>query len=203
MSRYRGPRLRIVRRIGKLPGLTRKTSNKTNSPGQLGSTFSRKISQFNIRLKEKQKLRFHYGVTEHQLLNYIKKTKKKKSSSGRLLLTFLEMRLDNIIFRLGFAPTIMAAKQLINHGHILINGKMVDIPSYCCKPTNILKVKDSVISKTLINFNFSCFPDIVIPQHLSLNKELLEAKINCLINRKAISLIVNELLVIEYYSRKL
>lgn len=203
MSRYRGPRLRIVRRIGKLPGLTRKNSKKMNPPGQHGSSFNKKLSQFGIRLKEKQKLRYHYGISERQLLNYIKKARKKKGSSGRLLLTFLEMRLDNIIFRLGFAPTIIAAKQLINHGHVLLDGGFVNIPSFSCQPKQLIKIRSTKVSQTLVRKNLELTDTIVIPQHLSLNKDNLEATINSLVNRKSISLVVNELLVIEYYSRKL
>jgi small subunit ribosomal protein S4 len=203
MSRYRGPRLRIIRRLGILPGLTRKVSRKLNPPGMHGSSFNKKLSQFNIRLKEKQKLRFHYGITERQLLNYIKNSRKKKGSSGRLLLTFLEMRLDNIVFRLGFAPTIMAAKQLVNHGHILVDNKIVNIPSFACRPKNVLKVKNSLVSQNLVNKNLESVENAVLPQHLSLNKDILEAKVLSLVNRKSISLVVNELLIIEYYSRKL
>jgi small subunit ribosomal protein S4 len=203
MSRYRGPRLRIVRRLGKLPGLTRKISKKLNAPGQHGALFNKKLSQFSIRLKEKQKLRYHYGVSERQLLNYIKKSRKKKGSSGRLLLTFLEMRLDNIVFRLGFAPTIIAAKQLINHGHVFLNGSFVNIPSFACQPKQVVKIKNSNVSQSLVRRNLELAESLVVPQHLSLNKESLEARINSLVNRKSISLIVNELLVIEYYSRKL
>lgn len=203
MSRYRGPRLRIVRRIGKLPGLTNKISKKTNPPGQHGGSFNKKLSQFSIRLREKQKLRFHYGVTERQLLNYIKKARKKKGSSGRMLLTLLEMRLDNIVFRLGFASTIMASKQLINHGHVLVNGGIVNIPSYACQPKNIIKVKKSSSSQNLVKKNIQLMETILVPPHLSLNKDNLEAKVVSLVNRKSISLVINELLVIEYYSRKL
>ena len=203
MSKYRGARLRIVRRIGKLPGLTRKISNKLNPPGQQVSSFNKKLSQYNVRLREKQKLRYHYGVSERQLLNYIKKARKKKGSSGRLLLTFLEMRLDNIVFRLGFEPTIIAAKQLINHGHILINGKFMNIPSFLCKPKNLLTVTNCFSSQNLVRNNIHFLQNSLLPQHLSLNRDTLEAKINSLVNRKSISLIVNELLVIEYYSRKL
>lgn len=203
MSRYRGPRLRIVRRIGKLPGLTNKISKKTNSPGQHGGSLNKKLSQFSIRLREKQKLRFHYGVTERQLLNYIKKARKKKGSSGRMLLTLLEMRLDNILFRLGFAATIMAAKQLINHGHVLVNGHIVNIPSYACQPKNTIKIKKSLTSQGLVKKNIQLMETILVPPHLSLNKDSLEAKVVSLVNRKSISLVINELLVIEYYSRKL
>lgn len=204
MSRYRGPRLRIVRRLGKLPGLTNKISKKTKAPGQQKSSFKvrKKVSKYNIRLKEKQKLRFNYGITERQLLNYVKKARKKKGSSGRLLLTFLEMRLDNIVHRLGFAPTIMAAKQLVNHGHVSVNEKIINIPSYICQPKSTIKAKKSLISQNLIKKNIESKEQLLIPPHLSLNKKNLEAKIISLINRKAISLIINELLVIEFYSRK-
>lgn len=203
MARYRGPRLRIVRRIGKLPGLTRKVSKKLNPPGQHGSSLNRKLSQFNIRLREKQKLRYHYGVNERQLLNYIKRARKTKGSSGRLLLTFLEMRLDNIVFRLGFAPTVIAAKQYVNHGHILVNGRLVNVPSFACQPKDIIRVKLSSSSQNLVKKVFESSDNKLLPQHLSLNKENLEGKVNSLVNRKSISLVVNELLVIEYYSRKL
>lgn len=203
MSRYRGPRLRIIRRLGKLPGLTRKFSKKTSGPGQHGSLYGKKLSEFSIRLREKQKLRFHYGITERQLLNYVKKARKKKGSSGKLLLTLLEMRLDNVIFRLGFAPTIMAAKQIVSHGHILLNNRIVNVPSYACLPKDTLKVKISLTSQNLIKRNLTNFENLLIPQHLILNKDELEAKVVSLVNRKSISLIVNELLVVEYYSRKL
>ena len=203
MSRYRGPRLRIIRKLGRLPALTNKISRKSSLPGQHGSTFARKASQFKVRLKEKQKLRFHYSISERQLLNYIKKARKRKGSSGKLLLTFLEMRLDNLVYRLGFAPTIMSAKQLINHGHILLNAKSVNIPSYKCNPKDLISVKNSSSSVNLIRRNLNSNENLLIPQHLLLNKEKLEGRVLSLVNRKSISLVVNELLVIEYYSRKL
>lgn len=203
MSHYRGPRLRICRRLGKLPGLTSKISKKSNPPGDHGSAFNKKPSQFNIRLKEKQKLRFNYGVTERQLLNYVKKARKSKGSSGSLLLNFLEMRLDNIAFRLGFAPTIMAAKQLVSHGHILVNDKLVDIPSFICSPKDSLKIKRNSSSQKFVRSNIENSDNLLVPQHLSLDKDRLEAKVLSIVNRKSISLVINELLVIEYYSRKL
>lgn len=203
MSRYRGPRLRLVRRLGKLPALTKKISKKNTLPGEHGKISFKKASQFKIRLKEKQKLRFHYGMSERQLLNYVKKSRKKKGSSGKLLLTLLEMRLDNLVYRSGFAPTIIAAKQLITHGHVLLNRKRVNIPSYSCKPNDVITPRNLLSSKNLIKRNLSSNETLLIPQHLLLNKEKLEAKILRLVNRKSISLIVNELLVIEYYSRKL
>lgn len=202
MSKYRGPRLRITRRLGKLPGLTNKLSNKTNTPGQHGANINKKTSQYGIRLKEKQKLRYHYGISERQLLNYMKKARKKKGSSGKLLITLLEMRLDNIVFRLGFAPTILAARQLINHGHITLDNKIVNIPSFTCQIKNTIKIKKSKSSQDLVKNNLESNGENLIPQHLGLNKESLEGKILSIVNRKSISLIINELLVVEYYSRK-
>ena len=110
MSRYRGPRLKIARRLGELPGLTRKKSNKSSPAGEHGQQ-SRKPSEYALRLEEKQKLRFNYGLSEKQLLNTVKIAKKVQGSTGIILLQILEMRLDNTVFRLGIAPTIPAARQ--------------------------------------------------------------------------------------------
>jgi small subunit ribosomal protein S4 len=203
MSRYRGPRLRIVRRLGELPGLTRKSSKKEYPPGQhgLAAANQKKRSQYSIRLREKQKLRYNYGITERQLLNYVRKAKKSKGSTGETLLKLLEMRLDNIVFRLGMAPTIMAARQLISHGHIVVNQNSVTIPSYQCQTKDMIQVKVSKTSRKMVETNvlFSDFP----PEHLSFNKETLVGNINNEVNRNWIALQINELLVVEYYSRKL
>ena len=129
MSRYRGARVRIIRRLDALPGLSRKTLRRSYRPGQHGQR-SRKPSEYAIRLEEKQKLRFNYGLGEKQLLKYIQIAKKTKGSTGLVLLQLIEMRLDNILFRLGMAPTIPAARQLVNHGHICVNGKVVSIASF-------------------------------------------------------------------------
>ncbi|HEY9887522.1 MAG TPA: 30S ribosomal protein S4, partial [Candidatus Obscuribacterales bacterium] len=113
MSRYRGPRLRIVRRLGELPGLSRKSPRKAYPPGQHGQARKKK-TEYAIRLEEKQKLRFNYGVSEKQLVRYVKKARRAGGSTGLVILQMLEMRLDNTAFRLGFAPTIPAARQLVN-----------------------------------------------------------------------------------------
>ena len=152
MARYRGAKLRITRRLGDLPGLTSKTSKLTKRPGQHGSN-QKKLTQYAIRLEEKQKLRFNYGISEKQLMNYIRQAKKIKGATGNILLQLLEMRLDNVIFRLGMAPTIAAARQIVGHKHITINKSCVSIPSYQCKPGDVLGVKDSSASKKLVNQN--------------------------------------------------
>jgi small subunit ribosomal protein S4 len=202
MARYRGAKLRITRRLGDLPGLTSKTSKLTKRPGQHGAT-QKKLTQYAIRLEEKQKLRFNYGVSEKQLMNYVRQAKKIKGASGNILLQLLEMRLDNIIFRLGMASTIASARQIVTHKHILINGSCVSIPSYQCQPGDVISVKDSVASKQLVTKNLEVPALSNIPQNLEFDKNLLSAKVLGVIDREWIALKLNELFVIEYYSRKI
>nr|YP_010338003.1 ribosomal protein S4 [Timspurckia oligopyrenoides]UNJ17588.1 ribosomal protein S4 [Timspurckia oligopyrenoides] len=201
MSRYRGPRLRIVRRLGELPGLSRKSAKKLNPPGEHGKKSS-KPSEYAKRLEEKQKIRFNYGIGEKQLLNYIRLAKKLKGSTGQVLLQLLEMRLDNTVFRLGMAPTIPAARQLVNHGHVLLNGKSVSICSIQCKTGDTISIHSSESSKKLVE-NYMAFPGLAnIPSHLELNKKDMTGKINSIVDREWVALRLNELLVVEYYSRK-
>ncbi|MEL6439746.1 MAG: 30S ribosomal protein S4 [Cyanobacteria bacterium J06621_8] len=200
MSRYRGPRLRIVRRLGDLPGLTRKSARKAYPPGQHGQN-RRKRSEYAIRLEEKQKLRFNYGVTEKQLVRYVRKARRVAGSTGQTLLEFLEMRLDNTIFRLGMAGTIPAARQLVNHGHITVNGRVVDVASYQCRAGDIIKVRDRDRSRKLVESNME-YPGLAnLPSHLEFDKSALTGKVNGVIEREWIALQINELLVVEYYSR--
>lgn len=203
MSKYKGPRLRLVRKLGYLPGLTTKSSNKINTPGQHGQSqikFLKKLSPYGLRLLEKQKLRFNYNINERQLIRYVKKAKQLNGSTGEILLTLLEMRLDNIVYRLGMAPSILAAKQLVSHGHILVNKKKVDIASYSCKIKDVISVKNKESSQELVK-QLSQKSDIKLPDHLTFNKENLIGVVNSIVNRNWVGLKINELLVIEYYSR--
>ena len=196
MSRYRGPRFKKIRRLGALPGLTRKEL-------PVGSEQSRssKKSQYRIRLEEKQKLRFHYGLTERQLLKYVRIAGKAKGSTGQVLLQLLEMRLDNILFRLGMAATIPQARQLVNHRHVLVNGRIVDIPSYRCKPEDIITAKDDKKSRTLIQNSLESAPRKQLPTHLILPFQY-KGLVKQIIDSKWVGLEINELLVVEYYSRQ-
>lgn len=201
MSRYRGPRIKIVRRLGLLTGLTNKTVNtKANLNSQLVT--KKKVSQYRVRLEEKQKLRFYYGLTERQLLRYVRIARKTKGSTGSVLLQLLEMRLDNTVFRLGMTLTIPAARQLVNHGHILVNKRVVDIPSYCCKPQDMIAIRDRVASRDLIDRNLNSLQQSKIPSHLTLTTTNRTALVNQLVNRESIGVQINELLVVEYYSRQ-
>ena len=201
MSRYRGAVLRITRRLGELPGLTRKSTKRNSRPGQHGDQ-ARKPSEYAIRLEEKQKLRFNYGVTEKQLLRYVRDARRIKGSTGEALLQLLEMRLDNIVFRLGMVPTIPAARQLVNHGHICVEGKRVSIPSYQCQAGETISIRSNPRSKQLVE-SYLAFPGLAnIPSHLEFDKGTLKGKINGIIERDWVALQLNELLVVEYYSRK-
>lgn len=201
MARYRGPRLRVTRRLGDLPGLTRKTARRSYPPGQHGQG-RRKRSEYAIRLEEKQKLRFNYGVSEKQLVRYVRKARRATGSSGQVLLQLLEMRLDNTVFRLGMAGTIPGARQLVNHGHVTVNGGVVDIASYQCRPGDVIAVRDRDASRRLVQANME-YPGLShIPSHLEFDKNTMVGKVNGIVEREWVALQVNELLVVEYYSRK-
>ena len=230
MSRYRGPRLRITRRLGELPGLVRKSSAKKNPPGQHGA-LPQKPSQYSLRLKEKQKLRFHYGVNEKQLVSYVKKARQSKGATGEKVLQLLEMRLDSILFRSGLAPTLRASRQLVSHGHIALKKQPsapsplslakqkktpssqqrsdvllqpVNIPSYQCKPGDIFVVKNKKASRQLVEsqFDSSGKANSNIPAYLQFDPKNFTGEIKQMIPREDVSCPVNDFLIIEYYSGK-
>jgi len=228
MVRYTGPRIRIVRRLGLLPGLTRKNiKNRTKTPGQHGKIILLKAKRSSLsddyreRLLEKQKLRFNYGVSEKQLVSYYKEAKRKIGATGSLLLELLEARLDCIVYRLGFASTIPAARQIVNHGHILVNNRLVNIPSFICQKGDVISVKEKVPSKKLIEENFKTQQqkrtliqrrmkrvnltktrfNSLLPSHLDIDQQTLVGKIVSSVKRKDVLVRINELKVVEYYSR--
>lgn len=228
MVRYTGPRIRIIRRLGLLPGLTKKsTKNRTNTPGQHGKLIFTKTKRSSLsddyreRLFEKQKLRFNYGVTEKQLIRYYKEAKRKEGATGTLLLELLESRLDCVVYRLGFASTIPAARQIVNHGHMFVNNKSVNIPSFLCQKGDIISIRPKKQSEAFIQDNFemqqqkrkliqrrmkrvnltqSKFQSL-LPGHLSINNENFIGTFLSPVKRKDVLLRVNELKVVEYYSR--
>ena len=201
MSRYRGPRLRITRRLGSLPGLTRKEPRRAYPPGQHGQN-RKKRSEYAIRLEEKQKLRMNYGITEKQMLRYVRKARRATGSTGLVLLQLLEMRLDNTVFRLAMGPTIPGARQLVNHGHVTVNGRVVDIASYQCRPGDVIGIRNREGSKKLVEANLQ-YPGLAnTPNHLDFDKATLTGKVTGTIEREWVALQVNELLIVEFYSRQ-
>ena len=204
MSRYRGPKLKISRRLGSLPGLTTKKSKKLNRPGKDGNSpdTSKKLTEYGIRLEEKQKLKFNYGLTESQLFRYVKEARRRKGVTGLILLQLLEMRLDSICFTLGFASTVAQARQLVNHGHITVNNKIINIPSFQCRLNDVISVKEKATSKNLITANLKSNPRSEVPSNLKFDINSLKATVLDYCNRDDIQLQLDELLVIEYYSRR-
>ena len=205
MSRYRGPRLRITRRLGTLPGLTQKVSKKKDRPGQHGKSNdgnSKKVTEYGLRLEEKQKLKYNYGITESQLFRYVKEARRRQGVTGLILLQLLEMRLDTICFTLGFAPTMANARQLVNHGHITVNGEVLNIPSFQCRIGDVISVKTKTNSKNMVEENLKTTRFVDIPSHLNFDKTKMEAKVLNYCSRDDILLELDELLVIEYYSRR-
>ena len=198
MSRYRGPRLRVVRRLGELPGLSRKNPRRTYPPGQHGQG-RRKRSEYAVRLEEKQKLLYNYGVTEKQLIRYMKKARRATGSTGQKLLELLEMRLDNTVFRLGMAGTIPGARQLVNHCHVLVNGRTVNIASYQCRAGDIISVRQK--SKSLETITESLSKNTNVIEWLDWDSKAMEGKLINIPNRDQIPENIKEQLIVELYSK--
>jgi small subunit ribosomal protein S4 len=204
MSRYRGPRMRLIRKLGDLPALTTKTTNRNYPPGQHGpgkGTKKSTLSEYGLRLQEKQKLRYNYGLSEKQLFTYVKEARRLPGATGILLLQLLEMRLDNIIFRLGFAPTLPSARQLVNHGVIYVNGRRADIPSFQCKTNDVITINKKINIRNLISENLKR-TQYSLPSFLDLDLNTLSGKVRSVADREDVNLLVNELLIVEFYSRK-
>ena len=164
MARYTGPKSKIARKFGEaIYGPDKVLSKKNYPPGQHGVNKRRKSSEYGIQLREKQKAKYTYGVLEKQFRNLFEKASRKKGITGEVLLQLLEARLDNVVFRLGIAPTRAAARQLVLHRHIVVNGKVVNIASYSVKPGEVIGVREKsksleVIADSLAGFNHSKYP---------------------------------------------
>ena len=161
MARYTGPRTRIARKFGEaIFGPDKVLSKKNYPPGQHGVNKRRKTSEYGVQLREKQKAKYTYGVLEKQFRNLFEKASRTKGIKGEVLLQLLEARLDNVVFRMGIAPTRAAARQLVSHKHIIVDGKVVNIPSFSVKPGQIVGVRErskslEVITDSLSGFNHS------------------------------------------------
>ncbi len=204
MSRYTGPRLRKARALGiDLPGLTRKSMwNRSYPPGQHGamSARRRKMSDYKQQLMEKQKLRYNYGLTEKQMRRLYVEAARSKQPTGTKLLELLERRLDNATFRAGFAPTIPAARQIVRHGHLLINGKRVDIPSYRVKPGDSIGLRER--SKNLKAVEESLEkPSLTRPDWIAFDDQKREAAVTKTPESDSVPLPIDVKLVVEYYSK--
>lgn len=164
MARYTGPKSRIARKFGEaIFGPDKVLSKKNYAPGQHGNSRKKKTSEYGVQLREKQKAKYTYGVLEKQFRNLFEKAAASKGITGEVLLQLLEQRLDNVVYRMGIAPTRAAARQLVGHRHIVVDGDVVNIPSYTLKPGQIVGVREKsksleVVDNALAGFNHSKYP---------------------------------------------
>ncbi|MDY6147519.1 MAG: 30S ribosomal protein S4 [Porphyromonas sp.] len=201
MARYTGPKSKIARKFGEpIFGADKVLSKKNYPPGQHGNNRRRKTSEYGLQLREKQKAKYTYGVLERQFRNLFKSAQRSGGITGEVLLQSLESRLDNLVFRFGIAPTRAAARQLVSHRHIVVDGKVVNIPSYTVKPGQIVGVRErdksmEVISNSLAGFNHSKYPWIEWDQ-ASMSGKYLNVP-----TREEIPEAIKEQLIVELYSK--
>jgi small subunit ribosomal protein S4 len=204
MARTTGPRLKIMRALGvELPGLSRKSiENRPNPPGQHGQQASRRRrSDFAVKLVEKQKIRFNYGVSEKQMRRLILEARKGTEPTGEKLMSLLERRLDNVVFRAGFAPTGIAARQLVNHGHVLLNGKSANIASIRLQVGDVVSVKEKSRKIPMV-MDAMATPSLTIPEWLSVEAASATAKIGHLPSIDDVPFPIDVQQVVEYYSNR-
>lgn len=170
-------------------------------PGQHGQSRRQKISEYGVQLREKQKVRRIYGLMEEQFRNYFEKALRQTGRTGELLVKLLERRLDNVVYRLGFAPSRKAARQLIVHGHFLVNNGAVNIPSYLVKPADSIQVRDKSKKLDVIHSSMKRMKDAMMPPWLSLDKASLTGTFLTVPERADIPLNANEQLIVELYSK--
>ena len=206
MGKYTGNKAKICRRFGvNLFGnlkFDRILEKRPNPPGVHGASASRKkLSEYGRQLNEKQKLKITYGLREKQFRLTFKKAAQKKGITGDNLLQLLERRLDNVVYRLGFAPTRTAARQLVSHGHVKVNGRKVNIASYTVKESEEITIKDSDRSKALIQRNIELSSRREVPQWSILTKEELKGMIARMPLREEMPSVADELMIVELYSK--
>jgi len=203
MSRFTGARVRVMRAVGvELPGLSRKsTENRPERPGQHGRRPMR-ASDFRIQLVEKQKLRFNYGITERQLRNVFAEARRSKSHTGDKLVELLERRLDNFVFRAGFAPTVPAARQLVSHGHFRVNGRKVNISSFRVRVGDVVTPREKSRShQSLVDALKT--PSLERPEWIAFDEAKLEAKLVHLPAGDAVPFPLVVQHVVEYYATRI
>jgi len=206
VSRYRGPRNRIVRRLGTpLHGLTRHTPDeRPYPPGQHGPARAgrrRRESAFKVRLQEKQKLRFYYGIRETQLRSYMRRSARRAGPTAENLLKTLERRLDNVVFRVGLAPTIPAARQLVTHGHVTLNGHRVNVPSLLTSVGDVIGVHERRGRlHRLIAEGIEHGPAIAVPSYLERSPDGRGGRVISEPQPEDVPIELNSALVVEYYA---
>ena len=202
MARYTGPRVRISRRFG-IPifGPTKYLERRNYGPGVHGPQSRRKTTDYGLGLIEKQKLRYYYGLMEKQFRGVYEKALRRRGVTGETMLQILETRLDNVVFHLGFGNTRAAARQLVNHGHVTVNGRKAAIASFALKVNDVISIKNNSVSRQLATKNLEVSASRAVPDWLSLNKEEFKGTVSRIPTRDEIQPIANEQAVVEFYSR--
>lgn len=205
MARYRGPRIKVCRSLGTvLPGLTTAaTLERPYPPGQHGMRRRGKLSDYKLRLMEKQKLRMHFGVLERQFRRYVADASRRKGPTGRNLISALESRLDNVVWRLGLAPTIPAARQLVVHGHILVDGRRVDRPSYSVKPGQEVSVRERSLQKEFIQNALAASTARIRPPYLEFDPAKATGRMISAPEAEDLPFECNTQAIVEFYSQSL
>lgn len=208
MARYRGPVEKIERRLEANLGLKgeRRLSGKSAldkrpfAPGQHGQRRA-KISEYGLQLREKQKVKFMYGVSERQFSNYFKEAVRREGNTGSILITLIEQRLDNVVFRMGFATTRAFARQITTHGHVLVDGKKVDIPSYLVKPGQKIEIKEKSKSNPQIVRALELTNQTGIVDWVNVDKDKVFGIFTRIPSREEVVIPVEERLIVELYSK--
>jgi small subunit ribosomal protein S4 len=202
MARYTGPRVRISRRFGvPIFGPTKYLERRNYGPGVHGPKSRRKTTEYGEGLIEKQKLKYYYGLLERQFRGVYEKALRRRGVTGEQMLQILETRLDNVVFHLGFGSTRAAARQMVGHGHITVNGRKASIASYALKVNDVISVKNHNVSKQLATKGLETSTSRAVPDWISLNKEELKGVVMRIPTREEIQPIANEQAVVEFYSR--
>jgi small subunit ribosomal protein S4 len=203
--RYTGPKAKIMRRFGEVlsssPKYQRILERRKHPPGQHGARRKPAVGAYGKRLLEKQKLKAIYDLSEAQLVRYMKEATRRPGPSGANLLQLLETRLETVVYRLGFAPTTWAARQLIGHGHVRINGRRVNIPSYLVRPGEKIAVSGKMRENALVVDSVTSRPPDLIPRYLQVNRDEVSGELVRLPNREEVPVNIDETLIVEFYAR--
>ena len=202
MARYLGSTCKICRKLNfSVCGSDRCALLRREAPPGMHPDLRRKMSDYKKRLTEKQKLRFSYWVSEKQFRNYVKEAFKKPGIPGETLMSLLERRLDNIVYRLGFAPTLLSARHLVVHGHVLVNSRKVDCPSYTLRPGEVLLLKEKSQKMLLVEEGLARSPARPVLPYIQMDKENFKGMLTSIPERAQIPLEINEGLIMEHYTR--
>ena len=202
MARYTGPRVRISRRFGvPIFGPSKYLERRDYGPGMHGPKRRPKITDYGAGLIEKQKLRYFYGLMEKQFRGVYEKARRSRGVTGEQMLQILETRLDNVVFHLGFGNTRAQARQMVCHGHVKVNGKKVNIPSFALKVNDVIEVKDTNASKQMATRSMESSTSRLVPDWLMLDKTAMKGTVMRVPTRQEIQPIANEQAVVEFYSR--